>query len=71
MILLCRRDLAELHKCIAAKDSKVQETQLSAEMNAKEELRFALERSQQEARRDHDALLLQVSSAGTQGPVSE
>ncbi|XP_030838014.1 TATA element modulatory factor-like, partial [Strongylocentrotus purpuratus] len=42
------------------KDSQVQETQLSAEMNAKEELRLALERSQQEARRDHESLLLQT-----------
>ncbi|XP_038063639.1 TATA element modulatory factor-like [Patiria miniata] len=55
------KDLAELHKNIATKDSQVQETQLSAEMNAKEELRLALERSQQEARRDHESLLLQVS----------
>ncbi|XP_022093565.1 TATA element modulatory factor-like isoform X2 [Acanthaster planci] len=55
------KDLAELHKNIATKDSQVQETQLSAEMNAKEELRLALERSQQEARREHESLLLQVS----------
>ncbi|XP_071796710.1 uncharacterized protein [Asterias amurensis] len=55
------KDLAELHKGIATKNSKVQETKLSAEMNAKEEMRLALERNQQEARREHEALLLQIS----------
>ncbi|XP_072028179.1 LOW QUALITY PROTEIN: uncharacterized protein [Amphiura filiformis] len=55
------KEIAELHKKLAAKDSRAQETALSVEMNAKEELRLALERSQQEARRGHEGLLLQVS----------
>ena len=56
----CFREIAELHKKLAAKESKAQETALSVEMNAKEELRLALERSQQDARRDNEGLLLQV-----------
>ena len=54
------REIAELHKKLAAKESKAQETALSVEMNAKEELRLALERSQQDARRENEGLLLQV-----------
>ncbi|XP_071486412.1 TATA element modulatory factor-like [Diadema antillarum] len=55
------KELAELHRSMAAKESKVQESALSAEMNAKEELKLALERSQLEARRQQEGLLLQVN----------
>ncbi|XP_054763059.2 TATA element modulatory factor-like isoform X2 [Lytechinus pictus] len=55
------KEIAELHRSIAAKESKVQETALSVEMNAKEELKLALDRSQLEARRQHEGLLLQVN----------
>ncbi|XP_033096291.1 TATA element modulatory factor-like isoform X2 [Anneissia japonica] len=55
------KEIAELNKKIAAKDSMVQESQLSAEMNAKESLRLALERAQQESRMDQETLALQVN----------
>ena len=60
MVCLWIREIAELHRGMAAKDSKVKDTALSAEMNAKEELKLALDRSQLEARRQHEGLLLQV-----------
>ncbi|XP_077979668.1 TATA element modulatory factor-like [Glandiceps talaboti] len=55
------KEIAELHRTIASKESKIQEAQLSAEMNAKEEIRFALERAQQEARHEQDSLAVQVN----------
>ncbi|XP_070580788.1 TATA element modulatory factor-like isoform X11 [Ptychodera flava] len=55
------KEIAELHRTIASKDSKIQEAQLSAEMSAKEETRFALERAQQEAKHEQEGLAMQVN----------
>nr|XP_021498031.1 TATA element modulatory factor isoform X2 [Meriones unguiculatus] len=54
------RELTELHKANAAKDSEVQEAALRREMKAKEELSGALEKAQEEARQQQEALALQV-----------
>ena len=45
-----KREMAELHKANAAKNSEAQQVALSAEMQAKEELRLALERQQVQSR---------------------
>ncbi|XP_071964350.1 TATA element modulatory factor-like [Antedon mediterranea] len=55
------KEIAELNKAIASKESIVQESQLSAEMNAKESMRLALERAHQESRMDQESLALQVN----------
>ncbi|XP_052030348.1 TATA element modulatory factor [Apodemus sylvaticus] len=54
------RELTDLHKANAAKDSEVQEAALRREMKAKEELSGALEKAQEEARLQQEALALQV-----------
>lgn len=54
------RELTDLHKASAAKDSEVQEAALRREMKAKEELSGALEKAQEEARQQQEALALQV-----------
>ncbi|CAO2606001.1 TATA element modulatory factor [Lemmus lemmus] len=54
------RELTDLHKANAAKDSEVQEAALRREMKAKEELSAALEKAQEEARQQQEALALQV-----------
>lgn len=54
------RELTDLHKANAAKDSEVQEAALRREMKAKEELSGALEKAQEEARQQQEALVLQV-----------
>ncbi|XP_059114246.1 TATA element modulatory factor isoform X2 [Peromyscus eremicus] len=54
------RELTDLHKANAAKDSEVQEAALKREMKAKEELSAALEKAQEEARQQQEALALQV-----------
>ena len=43
-----------------ARQSRTHEEVLSAEMQAKEETRLALERAQLDARQQHDALVMQV-----------
>ncbi|XP_077869748.1 TATA element modulatory factor-like, partial [Saccoglossus kowalevskii] len=55
------KEIAELHKTIAAKESNLQEAQLSAQMGAKEEIRLALERAQQESRYEQESLAMQVN----------
>ncbi|XP_043932328.1 TATA element modulatory factor [Protopterus annectens] len=55
------KELAELHKANATKDSEAQEAALSHEMKAKEELCFALERVQQEAQQKQDVLATQIT----------
>ncbi|XP_015280296.1 PREDICTED: TATA element modulatory factor [Gekko japonicus] len=55
------RDLADLHKANATKDSEAQEAALSCEMKAKEELGLALEKAQEEARQQQEALAIQVA----------
>lgn len=54
------RELTDLHKANAAKDSEVQEAALRREMKAKEELSGALEKAQEEARQQQETLALQV-----------
>lgn len=54
------KELAELHRRNAEKDSQAQEAALSAEMSAKEELRIALEKLQHESRLQQDTLIFQI-----------
>uniref|UniRef100_A0A493TB22 TATA element modulatory factor 1 n=1 Tax=Anas platyrhynchos platyrhynchos TaxID=8840 RepID=A0A493TB22_ANAPP len=53
------KELADLHKANATKDSEAQEAALSREMKAKEELGLALEKAQDEARQQQEALAIQ------------
>ncbi|XP_054832798.1 TATA element modulatory factor [Eublepharis macularius] len=55
------RDLADLHKANATKDSEAQEAALSHERKAKEELALALEKAQEEAHQQQEALAIQVT----------
>lgn len=55
------RELAELHKANATKDSEAQELALSREVLAKEELSLALEKAQEESRLQQEALANQVN----------
>ncbi|XP_078270650.1 TATA element modulatory factor isoform X2 [Rhinoraja longicauda] len=55
------KELAELHKANAAKDSEAQEAALSHEIKTKEALSVALERAQEEARQQQEALADQVA----------
>lgn len=59
-LVLSFRELADLHKANATKDSEAQEAALSREMKAKEELGLALEKAQEEARQQQEALAIQV-----------
>lgn len=54
------RELTDLHKASAAKDSEAQEAALRRERKAKEELCGALEKAQDEARQQQETLALQV-----------
>lgn len=54
------KELTDLHKANAAKDSEAQEAALSREMKAKEELSAALEKAQEEARQQQETLAIQV-----------
>uniref|UniRef100_A0A9J8DCZ0 TATA element modulatory factor 1 n=1 Tax=Cyprinus carpio carpio TaxID=630221 RepID=A0A9J8DCZ0_CYPCA len=55
------KELAELHKANATKDSEAQELALSREVLAKEELSLALEKAQEESRLQQEALANQVA----------
>ncbi|GAA6092655.1 TATA element modulatory factor isoform X3 [Tachysurus ichikawai] len=55
------KELAELHKFNATKASEAQELALSREVQAKEELSLALDRAQEEARLQQEALATQVA----------
>ncbi|XP_072521602.1 TATA element modulatory factor [Salminus brasiliensis] len=55
------KELAELHKTNATKASEAQELALSREVQAKEELSLALEKAQEEARLQQEALANQVA----------
>ncbi|XP_059393105.1 TATA element modulatory factor [Carassius carassius] len=55
------KELAELHKANATKDSEAQELALSREVQAKEELSLALEKAQEESRLQQEALAHQVA----------
>ncbi|XP_066100894.1 TATA element modulatory factor isoform X2 [Saccopteryx bilineata] len=54
------KELTDLHKANAAKDSEAQEAALRHEMKAKEELSAALEKVQEEAHQQQEALAIQV-----------
>ncbi|XP_048212084.1 TATA element modulatory factor [Perognathus longimembris pacificus] len=54
------KELTDLHKANAAKDSEAQEAALSREMKAKEELSAALDKVQEEARQQQETLAIQV-----------
>ncbi|EHB01118.1 TATA element modulatory factor [Heterocephalus glaber] len=54
------KELTDLHKASAAKDSEAQEAALSREMKAKEELSAAVEKAQEEARQQQETLAIQV-----------
>lgn len=56
------RELTDLHKANAAKESEAQEAALSREMKAKEELAATLEKAQEAARQQQETLAIQVSS---------
>ncbi|KAM4582178.1 TATA element modulatory factor [Fundulus diaphanus] len=55
------KELAELHKAHASKASEVEEAALSREIQAKEQLSLALEKAQEEARIQQEALAHQVA----------
>ncbi|XP_004483386.1 TATA element modulatory factor [Dasypus novemcinctus] len=54
------KELTDLHKANAAKDSEAQEAALCREMKAKEELSAALEKAQEEALQQQETLAIQV-----------
>ncbi|XP_051836533.1 TATA element modulatory factor [Antechinus flavipes] len=54
------KELADLHKANAMKDTEAQEASLSREMKVKEELCLALEKAQEEAHQQQEALAIQV-----------
>ncbi|XP_051967853.1 TATA element modulatory factor-like isoform X2 [Xyrauchen texanus] len=55
------KELSELHKTNATKNSEAQELALSREVQAKEELSLALEKAQEESRLQQEALADQVA----------
>lgn len=57
------RELAELHKVNASRASEAEEAASSRETQAKEQLSLALERAQEEARIQQEALADQVTQA--------
>lgn len=57
------RELAELHKANASRASEAEEAALSREIQAKEKLSLALEKAQEEARMQQEALANQVMQA--------
>lgn len=59
------KQLADLHKENASKDSAVQEAALSAEMTAKEGLRIAMEKKERQFKSETEALEFQISDLQT------
>ncbi|MBN3296615.1 TMF1 factor, partial [Amia calva] len=55
------KELAELHRANATKDSEAQEAALSREIQAKEQLSVALEMAQEESRTQQEALAIQIT----------
>ncbi|CAH1273984.1 TMF1 [Branchiostoma lanceolatum] len=54
------KEIGELHKANAARNSQMQDMTLSAQLQAKEELRLALEQEQEKANLGHEKLVQQV-----------
>lgn len=59
------RELGELHKANASRASEAEEAALSRNTQAKEQLSLALEKAQEEARIQQEALADQVTQAQT------
>lgn len=59
------RELAELHKANASRASEAEEAALSRDTQAKEKMSLALEKAQEEARIQQEALADQVTHHGT------
>lgn len=57
------RELAELHKAHVSRTSEAEEAALGRETQAKEKLSLALEKAQEEARIQQEALANQVTQA--------
>ena len=56
------REIAELHKSLAAKDAEIKELKQGNETQMKEELQMALDKKQKEALRDANHLTGQVNT---------
>lgn len=59
------RELAELHKVNASRASEAEEVALSRETQAREQLSLALEKAQEEAKIQQEALANQVTLGHT------
>ena len=59
-VAVCR-ELAELHKARASRDSEAQEAALSRETQAREQLSVTLDKAREEARLQQEALANQVT----------
>lgn len=59
-MIVVLRELAELHKANASRASVAEEAALSREIQAKEQLSLTLEKAQEEARVQQEALVNQV-----------
>uniref|UniRef100_A0A8C4QWC8 TATA element modulatory factor 1 n=1 Tax=Eptatretus burgeri TaxID=7764 RepID=A0A8C4QWC8_EPTBU len=55
------QELSEVRRANAARDCEAQEEQLSCEIQAKEQMRLALEKQQDDAKRQQEALVAQVT----------
>uniref|UniRef100_S4RVR4 TATA element modulatory factor 1 n=1 Tax=Petromyzon marinus TaxID=7757 RepID=S4RVR4_PETMA len=55
------KELTELHRANASRESEAQEAVLSREVQAHEQMRLALEQQQEEAIQQHEALSMQVT----------
>lgn len=60
LLVFLIRELADLHKANASRASEAQEAALSRDAQAKEKLSLALEKAQEEARIQQEALADQV-----------
>lgn len=57
---LCYREMAELKREVATRDAQAQEQALSAEVGVQKRLEATLAEAQEQARREHSALMAQV-----------
>lgn len=66
MLVFVVRELADLHKANASRASEAEEAALSRDAQAKEKLSLALEKAQEEARIQQEALADQVRAVPSQ-----
>lgn len=66
MLVFVIRELADLHKANASRASEAEEAALSRDAQAKEKLSLALEKAQEEARIQQEALADQVRPVHSQ-----